>query len=181
MVGFFNTARARKAIRRQARYKHMFSYDSNTNTTVELNRKQIEAQQLGFTGYSLKYGDVMVTGNIEDMIPNYQYDIDPDNHNLVTNGVFEGVRCDKVGLIYAPKLKKFIYLALNDDYTCFILFQSDNIHTLPNTENIDMDNLNVRLDILENANRMLSSVYQYVHDLTNNPILLYKVNEVFKK
>jgi len=182
-MGFFNSNKsAYRQIRRQAKYGRMFNNGAQGGgNTVYISKKEQEKIDLGFTGYSLKYGNVMIVGNLEDMLPQFQYDIDPDNHTLLNNGIFEGIRCDKIALVYSPKLKKFVYLALNDNYECYILFKSDNYYDLPNISDIELDNLHPNFQIVENVNVLLNTVYKYIHDLTSNPLLQYKVAEVFKR
>lgn len=179
-MGFFNSRRAYKAIRRQGNYKPIFGAGSSSNdTVVALTKREQDKYNLGFTGYSLKYGNVMIVGDIETMLPQYQHDIDPDNHNLLNNGVFEGVNCDRVALIYSPKMKSFMYLGLNDDYSMSILFKADHPDSLPNP--IDIENMHTEWQILENAGTLLNATYKHVADLTANPIIFYRISEVFRK
>ncbi len=37
------------------------------------------------------------------------------------------------------------------------------------------------MDISENSNRLLNSVYEQIYDLTSDPLHLYKTSELFKK
>lgn len=183
-MAFFNSNKSRAAMRRVSgnNYQRRSSNCSVTES-VYITKKQADVMDLGFTGYSLKYGDVMIIGDINYMLPDYRHDIEPDNHNIIRNDVFEGIKCDKVCLIYSPKLKKFVYLTLNDDYSIGILFKSDNYHSLPNVDNIDLDNLHPNIEVKENANRLLNSIYNRIDiaDLTSNPILFYRVGEIFKR
>lgn len=164
-------------------------YDNKTKTNklmdqeIYTTKKQQEAIDLGFTGYSLKYQDIMIVGDIFDMLPEYKHDIDPNAHNIIRNDIFEGILCDKVALIYSPKLKKFMYIALNDNYSMAILFKETNFKDLPYIERFDLDNLHPNLQIIYNVNRSLVSVYYHsvIEDMTNNPILNYNILEVFKK
>lgn len=152
-------------------------YDNNNNPItkqqeVYVTKKQAEALDLGFTKYSLKYGDIMLLLDIEDILEEYKQE-----QGTITNNVFDNIQCDKVGIVYSPKLKKFIYLAVNDNFTCYIIFQD----ILPNFEDINLEHLPVNAQIMDQANRRMSSVYKYIHDLTTNPIFQMTVNEVFKK
>ena len=139
-------------------------------------KKQIEAQELGFLGYSLKYGDCMLVLDIEDIIPEMLMGAS----NLITNGVFDNIRCDKIGIVWSPKRKMFLMLAINADYTCFVLFESANLYDLPHVADLNMDILPVNSQILEKINRLMCSVYTLVHNITTNPILVYKITEIFK-
>jgi hypothetical protein len=160
----------------QARLK-----DSMNSNTVEYidqpTKKQQEALDLGFLGYSLKYGDCMLVLDIEDIIPEMLM----GTNNLITNGVFDNIRCDKVGIVWSPKRKMFTMLALNSDYTCFVLFESANLYELPHIIDLNMDILPVNAQILENINRLMNSVYELVHNMTSNPIMVYKIGEIFKR
>ena len=176
-----------KRILREMTYKNVNGARIPTGkyqeTVVTVTKKQLEAEQLGFTAWSLKHQDIMILGDIEYMLPQYKHDINPDTHNIVRNDMFEGIKADKIGLVYSPKLKKFLYLGLNDDYTISILFESADYKELPNSEYIDLDNLHPNVQIIENANRLLSAVYNVyeVYSFTSNPITIYKINEVFKR
>jgi hypothetical protein len=140
-------------------------------------KKQQEALDLGFLGYSLKYGDIMLVLDIEDIIPEMLMGAS----NLITNGVFDNIRCDKVGIVWSPKQKTFMMLALNANYTCFVLFESKNLYELPHVIDLNMDILPVNAQILENINRLMNSVYELVHNMTSNPIMVYKIGEIFKR
>lgn len=199
-MGFFNSNRNRAANIAVSRRGNMRSpqaqnrrivktmmYDNKTHKTKEVSneiyitKKQAEAQELGFLGYSLKYGNVMLIGNIEDILPDYK---DDQYNNVIRNNVFEGIKADKLGIVYSPKKKQFMIIGLNDDYSSSILFKNEDINQLPNIENIDLDNIEyTNLQIIENANRLLNSVYNRIDilDLTSNPILVYDVKEIFKK
>jgi hypothetical protein len=184
MTGFFNSNKsAYRAIRRQSKYGRIFSgaQGGSGSNNMLLTKKEQEKIDLGFTGYSIKYGNIAIVGNIETMLPQFQHDIDADNHNLLNNGIFEGIRCDKIALIWSPKLKKFMYIALNDNYECYILFKSDNYHSLPNIADIELDNMNPSFQLVENINTLMNTVYKFIHDLTANPIIQYKTLEVFKR
>jgi hypothetical protein len=201
MCGFFNSNKNRMAstaINRRGRtrsikgqnrrlvtnmmYDNARAADSNnralsTVTYIEQpTKKQQEALDLGFLGYSLKYGDIAIILDPSDILP---YTIQ-ENEHIIGNGVFDGIRCDKIAITYSPKKKMFYYLALNDNYQCHIIFKSNNIHELPNIGNIDMDILPVNSQIIGNFNRLINSVYEVVTDLTYNPIIYYKVRELFK-
>jgi hypothetical protein len=158
-----------------------FNDSKNALSTVtyieQPTKKQIEAQELGFLGYSLKYGDCMLVLDIEDIIPEMLLGAS----NLITNGVFDNIRCDKVGIVWSPKRKMFMMLALNADYTCFVLFESANLYELPHIIDLNMDILPVNAQILENINRLMNSVYELVHNMTSNPIMVYKIGEIFKR
>lgn len=153
----------------------------STHRKNKPSKHQIDANKLGMTGYSLKYDDIMILGEIEYILPDYQHDIDPDIHNLIRNDIFEGIRCDKVGLVYSSKLRKFMYLAVNDNYSVAILFKSNNYHDLPNIDYIDLDNLHPSVQIIENASRSLVSVFQnsMVEDFTIDPPLRYRITRCF--
>lgn len=193
-MGFFSSNKNRIAVTARGnkrsyqgqnrRIMQSVVYDNRTGKTkpvteeIYVTKQQAEAQDLGLTGYSLKYGDILILGDIEHIIPNWKHDIHPDIHNLVSNGVFEGIRADKIGIIYSHKLKKFLTLALNDDYSIYILFKSDQT---PN--NIDLELLSPFLEIKENANRLLYAIYynSEILDLCQNPILNFRITEVFRK
>lgn len=196
MCGFFNSNKNRIAVTSRGnkrsyqgqnrRIVQSMMYDNRTKTQkpvteeVYVTKKQAEAMDLGFTGYSLKYGNMMLIGDIDAMLPDCRFEHAQYN-NLLTNGVFEGIGADKIGLVYSPKFKKFLYLALNDNYTIGILFKNENYNELPNVP--DIDNLDPRIEIRENANRLLYTVFyeSEILDLTSNPIMHYGINEVFTK
>jgi len=199
-MGFFNSHKSRmtrrgntrsvlgqnKRMLREMTYKNVNGAriaNGYQDIEVTVTKKQAEILDLGFTGHCIKNGDMMILGDASDMLPNYQHDIDPDAHNIIRNDVFEGIKADKIGLVYSPKLKQFLYLGLNDDYTISILFKSDNYHDLPNTENIDIDNLHPNMQVIPNINTMLNTVYNVyeVYDFCQNPLIIYKINEVFRK
>lgn len=159
------------------------NYQYSSTVTTYKTKEQIEAQELGLTAYSIKHGDVMLLGDIEYMLPMYRHDIDPNLHNVVFNNVFEGIKCDKIGYIYSQKKKQFMIIGLNDDYSSCILFKANNFKDLPNSENIDLQLLHPNIEIKENSNRLLISVYNKIpiYDLTSNPIMTYDISEIFKK
>jgi len=74
--------------------------------------------------------------------------------------------------------EKYMIIALNDNYTCFILWKAD---TLEELIDIDIDTVSTNIQKVENSNRLLCSIYQLVHDLTSNPLFVHKIHEVFKK
>lgn len=153
--------------------------DNNTNNykPVYIERvvtaKQAEAIDLGLTKWSLKYQDVMILLDPKDILPKEYI----QNDKVVTNKVFNGIRCEKVGIVWSRKLKKFMYLAVNSNYTCYILFMD----YLPNFDNIDLNRLPSSAEIIERVNWRMLSVFRYIHDLTVNPIFQMTSNEVFKK
>ena len=200
MTGFFNSQKSRMNSRGNTRsYRSQnrrivreLTYTKNVNgaqiaqykdVEVNVTKKQAEAIDLGFTGYTIKYFDMMIIGDIEYMLPQYKHDIDPNSHNIIRNDMFEGIKADKIGLVYASRLKKFLYLGLNDDYSISILFESANYHDLPNVENIDIDNLHPNVEILTNINKVLTSVYNIyeVYSFVSNPLVIYKITELFKR
>lgn len=180
---FRGTASQNRRIVTDMMYDNARAADSaNTSSAVtqyieQPTKKQIEAQELGLLGYSLKYGDVMLVLDIEDILP----ELIMAEHNLITNGVFDNINIDKLGIIYSPKKKMYYYLALCDNYQCHIIFKSQNVHDLPNIGNLNMDILPLNTHIVENANRLMNSVYTTVSDLTYNPIIFYTTNELFRK
>ena len=167
-----------KMIVRQMGYNQQSNpYAVQTVEYVEApTKKQLEAQQLGFTGYSIKNGDLFIALDVQDILPEYVM----GESNLITNGIFENIKVDKIALIYSPKKKMFMYLAINADFSCYVLFESPNFHDLPNISKIDIDILPVNAQVIPNANRLLNSVYHYIHNLCSNPILVFRVNELFK-
>lgn len=189
-MGYFNSNKSRFTSRGNKRsYASMnrrmlrsMTYDNTTHRYKEVEeevyvtKKQAEAIDLGFLGYSLKYGDVIIIGDPSDMLP-LQY---VEDHNIVRNHVFTNIKADKIGLMYSSKLKQFLYLVLNDDYTIAIL---DRFDQPPINEKIDLENLHPRIELKERANRILLSVYYHseVLDLTQNPIIHFKSTEVFKR
>ncbi len=195
MCGFFNSNKSRSSIsvsRRgnmrspQAQNRRIIKtmmYDNKTKTNrlmdteIYVTKKQQEALELGFVGYSLKDGDKAIVLDPEDIIP----ELTQENNNIIGNGVFDGINVDKIAITYSPKKKMFYYLALNANYTCFILFESKNIYDLPNIDKIDLDILPVNSQILENWNRLVNTVYELVHNLCQNPIMVFKINEIFKR
>lgn len=130
-----------------------------------------------FLEYSLVNGDIMIIGNIEDMLLQFKHRKD----GYISNEIFKVIKCDKVGLFYSARKKMFYWLAVNDDFTIYILFKSQKLSLLPNALSIDIESK--KYQIIENANRLIWSVYNRndILDLTMNPVLLYKVGEIFKR
>lgn len=128
------------------------------------------------TTWALVNRDIMILYEIEDIIPEYQQEL-----GTITNNVFDNIRVDKLGVFYSKKLKQFLYLAINDNYECYILFKGYSLQELPNGNDINIENLPVSTEIMEIANRKMYSTYKYVHDLCSNPIYQMTINEVFKK
>lgn len=195
MCGFFNSNKSRSSIsvsRRgnmrspQAQNRRIIKtmmYDNKTksnrlmDTEIYVTKKQQEALDLGFLGYSLKYGDIGIVLDPSDIFP----ELIQENDHIIGNGIFDGINVDKIAITYSPKKKMYYYLALNANYTCYILFESKNVHDLPYIDRIDLDILPVGAQILENWNRLINSVYELIHNLCQNPILVFKVNEIFKR
>ena len=202
MTGFFNSNKSRStsrmAVNRRGRmrginsqnrrivtdmmYDNARAADSNRAlSTVQYieqpTKKQQEALDLGFLGYSLKYGDIGIVLDPSDIFP----ELIQENDHIIGNGIFDGINVDKIAITYSPKKKMFYYLAINANYTCYILFESKNVYDLPYIDRIDLDILPVNAQILENWNRLINSVYELVHNLCHNPILVFKVNEIFKR
>ena len=172
MTGFFNSNRSRRAVMKQSRYKPMIRY----NGARSGNNSIATEQPLDFTTFSLVNGDVMILYQIEDIIPEYE-----QQKGTITNNVFDNIRVDRLGLFYSKKLKQFLYLAVNDNYECYILFKGYTLAELPNGNDINIENLPVSIEIMEIANRKMYATYKYIHDLTTNPIFMMTVSEVFKK
>lgn len=106
-----------------------------------------------FLEYALTEGDVIIVLDVEDIIREYELD-----RGLITNNVFDNIRCDKVDIIWSPKKELYYYVALNDDYTCFILWKNGDVYQLPYIDRIDLDNLPINAQIIENINRLIISV-----------------------
>ncbi|WP_458720460.1 hypothetical protein [Candidatus Nitrosocosmicus sp. R] len=49
------------------------------------------------------------------------------------------IRCDKIGLVYSRKCKLFMFLGLNDNDTCFVLYKDKDVYKLPNIYNINIE------------------------------------------
>lgn len=154
-------------------YNNNARYNDNYDDDIVTNNEYMPS----FTEYAIINHDCMIVGDIIDMLPNYLM----SEHYLISNNTFENIKCEKVGLVYSPKLKKYLYLALNNDYSCFILFMENNYNDLPNIENIDIDFLKSSCQIIWNINRLMNSVYKEIWLMTHNPILKYKVSEIFKR
>lgn len=189
-MGYFNSNKNRIAVNSRGnrrsyqgqnrRIIQSMIYDDRTQSNkyveqeVYLTKKQAEAIDLGFTAYSIKYGDIMLIADPRYMLPieNIQ------DHHIVKNKVFENIRADKIALIYSPKWKQFLFVVLNNDYSIYVLERLDQC---PN--HIDLDNLHPNIEIKEHSNRLIVSVYyeSEVLDLTYNPVLNYGIMEVFKK
>lgn len=171
-MGFFSSNRSRRAIMRQARYKPMFGNGAGSgNYAVSTDQSFPD-----LTTWALINRDIMILYEIEDIIPEYEY-----NRGQITNNVFDNIRVDKLGVFYSKKLKQFLYLALNDNYECYILFKGYTLQELPNGNDINIENLPVSTEIMEIANRKMYATYKYIHDLCSNPIYQMTINEVFKK
>lgn len=150
----------------------------NTVTTYNDNNDYIETPTMSFTEYVLRHADIAIVFNPDDIIP----ELVQHDHNIVGNGVFDGIRCDKLCLVYSAKKKTFYYLAINDDYTCYILFKSkDTMIYLPNINNVDVDILPVNAVIVENNNRLMVSIFDQIIDLTYNPLMVFKTSEIFRR
>lgn len=165
------------------RRRSAYSAKKNLRTSLnEYNKPKKQTEQLTLLEHSLKYGDIMICGTIEQMLNDYM----GSAPNLINNGVFNNIECDRVGLFYSPKMKEYMYLAINHNFTCSILWKSANLYDLPNLDKSNNDQLGEMVEfngaeILQVANRKLWSVFKYVHLLTTNPLLIYSVTEVFKK
>lgn len=169
MTGFFNSNRSRRAIMKQSRYKPMFGNGAGSGNYAVSTEQDL-------TTWALINRDIMILYEIEDIIPERMQEL-----GTITNDVFDNIKCDKIGVFYSKKLKQFLYLALNDNYECYILFKGYSLQELPNGNDINIENLPVSTEIMEIANRKMYSTYKYVHDLTGNPIFQLTINEVFKK
>jgi len=169
-MGFFNSRRAYRAVRKQSKYKPMFGNGASSGNLM------IDQQFPDITSWALVNRDIMILYDIEDIFPERMQE-----QGTITNDVFDNIRVDKVGLFYSKKLKQFLILALNDNYECYILFKGYTLQELPNGNDINIENLPVSTEIMEIANRKMYSTYKYVHDLTSNPLFQLTINEVFKK
>ena len=163
-------SRSRRSARQAARN---MGYMSGSRTVSKRVNKPIPT----FNEYVLMNGDVMIIGNIEDMLLQFKHRKD----GYISNNVFKVIRADKIGLFYCIRRKLFMWLAINDDFTIYILFKDKELRHLPNT--IDFNIESPKYQIIENANRLIWSVYNKndILDLTTNPIIMYKVGEIFKK
>jgi hypothetical protein len=141
-----------------------------------LTRKQNKPLS-SFLEYSLVNGNILLIGDVIDMLPELKHRKD----GYIKNDILKVVRCDKVGLFYSSRQKMFMWLAINDNYTIYILYKDKKLSLLPNISNIKLEN--PKYQIIEQANRLIWSVYQRndIHDLSMNPILIYKVGEIFKR
>ena len=129
-----------------------------------------------FLEYSLVNGNIIIVLNVEDILREYELE-----QGYLTNNVFDNIRCEKVGIVYSPKLKMFLYLALNNDPIAGIMFKSKDLSELPNIDRIDLKLLPIDSHIVENANRLMISNFSEIVDLCHNPVLIYKVGELFKR
>ncbi len=141
-------------------------------------------EQLTFLEHSLKNGNVMLIGDTVDMLPNHINK--PNKPNVIHNDIFKNIYADKIGLFYSIKQKKYMWIVLNADYSMFILYEDIKLYSLPNITYIDnlMNNNKLgNIQILEKANRQIYQVYEKseILDLTVNPIIKYKVGEIYKK
>ena len=77
----------------------------------------------------------------------------------------------------------YYYLAMNDNYTCYILFKGKELKDLPDalSTKIDLEHINPNFVVSENANRLMNCVYSEVWDCTSNPVMIYKTSELFRK
>lgn len=199
MCGFFNSNRNRQAsiaINSRGRMRSTRSqnrrivktmmYDNKTKQNKEVEqeiyvtKQQSDAMDLGFTGYSLKHQDILILGDPEDILPIEFL----DDHFVVRNHVFSNIKCHKVGLFYSLKRKLFMILGfVNDEPLITVLFKSQNYHDL--SHKVDLDNLFPTIEIKENVNRLICSIYNTkdheILDLTDNPVIHYGINEIFKK
>lgn len=132
-----------------------------------------------FLEYALTVGDRMIVGDIVDMLPDHLNK--PHKHNLMHNEIFKNIIVEKVGLIYSPKKKLFMWIGLNDNNTGFILYKDAKLSNLPNIKNIDIEKLKGSMQVIENINRLITSVYLYLDDLCYNPVCRYKITELFKR
>jgi len=135
-----------------------------------------------FLEYCLIDKDMVVLMDPEDIIPQYMH---KDPSRTVYNHIFpnQKIQCDKVGLIYSQKKKIYYYLAMNDNYTCYILFKGKELRELPEalSTKIDLEHINPNFVVSENANRLMCCVYDEVVDCTANPLMIYKTSELFRK
>ena len=163
-------SRSRRSARQAARN---LGYMSGSRTVSKRVNKPIPT----FNEYVLMNGDVMIIGNIEDMLLQFKHRKD----GYISNNIFKIIRCDKVGLFYSARQKMFMWLAVNDDYTIYILHKDKELKYLPNAISLDIESK--KFQIIHNANRLFWSVYNVndILDLTMNPIIMYKVGEIFKK
>ena len=166
-IATFNTSRSAYKSANSTRY------NNGARSTVYKPQKPKPT----FLEYALINGDLMVLGEIEDMLPNYGH----RKAGHVKNDVFPFIRCDKVGLFYSSKRRMFYWLAVNDNYTLNILFKGKELKYLPNTSNINIES--GKYQIIENANRLICSVYNRneILDLSSNPTLSFQTHEIFKK
>ena len=135
-----------------------------------------EIMKYDFLEYSLVNGNIIIVLNVEDILREYELE-----QGYLTNNIFDNIRCEKVGIVYSPKLKMFLYLALNNDPIAGIMFKSKDLSELPNIDRIDLKLLPIDSHIVENANRLMISNFSEIVDLCHNPVLIYKVGELFKR
>ena len=173
----------------QPRYKQRYSkqvtqepksrLDIMNDLLVSTNENvRSEIMQFDFLEYSLLNADIMIVLNIEDILREYELE-----QGYLTNNVFDNIQCEKVGIVYSPKKKMFLYIAFNSytSTTCHIIFKSKNLNELPNIDRIDLKLLPIDSNLVENANRLMVSSFDQVFDLCHNPILGYGINEIFRK
>lgn len=118
----------------------------------------------------------MVIADPINMIPNWI--IEP---NTVKNDRFPNrqIKADKIALIYSKKRKLFMYVTIDDNSrTCAILFKNKDLYQLPD---IKIAENNRFYNLAENGNRLMNCIINDLWDVSSNPIMNYKVNELFSK
>jgi hypothetical protein len=175
-----NLSRLRHRASRSAR-QAVYSIRQPKINTNHPSYNKLQKRPKTLLEFSLIDADVIILMDIDDIIPEYS---NCCGDGTVHNDRFYDIRihADKIGLIYSKKTKLFMLLAMNDDYSCSVLFENADLYKLPGVSSkIDMDHINPDFIIAEKANRLMNCVYSEIWSYTTNPIFKYSVNELFKK
>lgn len=179
-----NLSRYQGRARREAR-KAAYSIRNNYVPSNRNNRIRT-VQKKSFLEYVLQDSDIMICCDPDYILPSvYLW-----SKYMVKNDVFntpnQKISADKIGIIWSQRKKMYMMIAINDNSDrLFILFKNKELRFLPNVEsrlsNLEkVDTVNI-YQTVENSNRMMNVVFNEVYDLTSNPVMIYKVSELFRK
>lgn len=129
----------------------------------------------------IKENDTMLMFETDDIIPSKYRWSSTKVRNDLFNDYNQKINCGRVILIYSPKKKLYLFMAINEDYTSYILFKAKSLKDLP-VEKL-YNSVGEKYKTIEQSNLKMIGILRYepVWDLTLNPVILYKPTELFRK
>ena len=177
-----NLSRMRARSRRSARQA---AYNLRRyNNGAQRSNKPVVTEPIDPYETIIKDQDTMLLFNdIDDIIPSYYRWSSHEVRNDVFMGYNQKIKCEMIGLVYSPKKKLFYMMAINNDYTSYILFEAVKLKHLPVDKLYSDPLITDKYKMIEKSNRMIIGVLRYdpIWNLCLNPIMSYKPTELFRK